>query len=273
MKNQYPLSIILHSDNPLRVGTNHLQLIVRKNNSNVAYKKVTIWLSPPLGVSLNVAKLRIAPFLIEPEIIEPLTLTTNQPGTYSIQIRAEPVPRPAEGNYDQIHQIEVLPKSETNFRSIKHFRAEKFYREGLETSPNAQNFNLKNIRTLLNEGFTDDELRRLCFDEVAFKPVCNQLSSSMGKDKIVDKFIEYAERRELMERLLDLAKEHNPEKYRKYQPYRNLTDSGAATRDPYIPSHKDSSPNTINIFVFYRMGLEILLNQLEKASEGYALAI
>ncbi|MCB0163183.1 MAG: SUMF1/EgtB/PvdO family nonheme iron enzyme [Anaerolineae bacterium] len=94
-----------------------------------------------------------------------------------------------------------------------------------ENQSNAQKFNLKNIRTLLNEGFTDSELRRLCYDEPDFRPVYDQLSQEMGKDLIIDKLIEYAERRELIDRLLALTKIRNPRKYKKYQPYDNLTNS------------------------------------------------
>jgi hypothetical protein len=94
-----------------------------------------------------------------------------------------------------------------------------------EKQSNAQRFNFKNIRTLFIEGFNDDELRRLCYDEPNFRPVYEQLTVGMGKANVIDKLIEYAERKELIEMLLALAKEHNPAKYEKYQPYDNLTAS------------------------------------------------
>lgn len=83
-------------------------------------------------------------------------------------------------------------------------------------------FNFKNIRTLLIEGFTDGELRRLCYDEPDFRPVYDQLSQGMGKDQVIDKLIEYTERRELINRLLTLTKVHNLRKYERHQPYNNL---------------------------------------------------
>ena len=94
-----------------------------------------------------------------------------------------------------------------------------------EKQSNAQKFNLKKIRTLLIEGFADAELRRLCYDEPDFREVYEQLSEGMGKDQVIDKLIEYADRRDLIERLLALTKEQNPERYKKHQPYDNLTDS------------------------------------------------
>lgn len=89
----------------------------------------------------------------------------------------------------------------------------------LENNITSKTFNLKNIRTLLNEGFTDQELRRFCFDDAKFKPVYDQFALSTGKDVIVSRIIEYAEQKELTEILLNWAEKHNPGKYRKYQPY------------------------------------------------------
>ena len=88
-------------------------------------------------------------------------------------------------------------------------------------SQTTSKFYLQNIRTLLIEGFTDIELRRLCYDDPDFSPVYEQLSQAMGKDQIIDKLIEYAERRELIERLLALTKKKKKKKYEKHQPYVN----------------------------------------------------
>ncbi|NWG76016.1 MAG: AAA-like domain-containing protein [Rubrivivax sp.] len=43
-------------------------------------------------------------------------------------------------------------------------------------------YNLKKIRILLTKGLTDDDLRRLCFDEPDFRPVYEQLAPGIGKD-------------------------------------------------------------------------------------------
>lgn len=83
----------------------------------------------------------------------------------------------------------------------------------------ALGYNLKNIRILLNEGFTDEELRRLCFEEPEFRPVYDQLAQETGKTKIIDYLLQHVERKLLLDRLLILAKEHNPARYEKHQPY------------------------------------------------------
>jgi hypothetical protein len=110
---------------------------------------------------------------------------------------------------------------------IRVRRAEKTIIEVSRKQSNTQRFYLKKIRTLLTDGFNDEELRRLCYDEPDFRPVYEQLAQGMGKDRIIDKLIEYAEQRELIETLLALAKERNPIKYEKYRPYRVIS-----TRNP-----------------------------------------
>jgi len=80
-------------------------------------------------------------------------------------------------------------------------------------------FNLKNIRVLLTEAFSDEELRQLCYDETPFKPVYEQLTQAMSKDTLIHHLIEYAERRDLVEALLAAVQERNPAKYNKYHPY------------------------------------------------------
>ncbi|MCB0195796.1 MAG: SUMF1/EgtB/PvdO family nonheme iron enzyme [Anaerolineae bacterium] len=100
-----------------------------------------------------------------------------------------------------------------------------------ERSHSDKGFNLKNIRTLLTKSFTDGELRRLCYDNPNFRSVYDLLSSEMGKDKVIDKLIEYADKRKCFEELLDLAKDHNPKGYETYQPY-ILTNSPASPPSP-----------------------------------------
>lgn len=80
-------------------------------------------------------------------------------------------------------------------------------------------YNLKNIRTLLTEGFTDEELRRLCYDIPEFRPVYDQLAQLTGKAVIIDRLLEHADRQLQLENLLVLAKEGNPVRYAKHQPY------------------------------------------------------
>jgi hypothetical protein len=84
-------------------------------------------------------------------------------------------------------------------------------------------YNLKNIRTVLTEGFTAEELRQLCFEVSAFRFVYNQLAESTGKSKIVRLLLEHAEQKELIEILLDEVKERNPNKYEKCKPYYTIS--------------------------------------------------
>lgn len=104
-----------------------------------------------------------------------------------------------------------------------------------EKQASALGFNLRNIRRLLIDGFGDAELRRLCFDEDDFRPVYEQLSTEMGKDRVIDKLIEYADRKELISELLALLKERNPARYRKHKPYRESVTEAVTNRLPFEP--------------------------------------
>jgi hypothetical protein len=84
-------------------------------------------------------------------------------------------------------------------------------------------YNLNNIRALLTEGFTDDELRRLCYDAPDFRAVYDELASETGKAKIIDRLIEYAERHLRFDTLLITTKTRNPARYEKHYPYYNPT--------------------------------------------------
>lgn len=87
----------------------------------------------------------------------------------------------------------------------------------------AHNFNLKNIRAFLTDGFSDEELRHLCYDNPDFRPVYEQLAQEMGKGKVIQKLIEYSERKGLIETLLVVGKELNPAKYAEHRPYHTAT--------------------------------------------------
>lgn len=80
-------------------------------------------------------------------------------------------------------------------------------------------YHLRNIQTLLTQGFTERELRDLCFYEPEFRPVHDQLPQGAGKVEIIRGLLEYAEQKVLLDTLLDLAKKHNPARYKKHQPY------------------------------------------------------
>ena len=44
----------------------------------------------------------------------------------------------------------------------------------------AEGYYLKNIRILLNKGFSDEELRHLCYDVPDFRPVYDELAQNTG---------------------------------------------------------------------------------------------
>jgi hypothetical protein len=46
-------------------------------------------------------------------------------------------------------------------------------------------YNLNNIRNLLTEGFTAEELKAFCFDQPELSPVYNRLAEGTGKTQIV----------------------------------------------------------------------------------------
>jgi hypothetical protein len=80
-------------------------------------------------------------------------------------------------------------------------------------------YNLPNIRTFLNEGANDEELRAFCHDTPGFKPVFDQLAQETGKAKIVRLMVEHTTQYLLLDTLLAWAKEHNPTQYERHQPY------------------------------------------------------
>ena len=71
-------------------------------------------------------------------------------------------------------------------------------------------YNVPNIRTLMSEGFNDEELRAFCHDDPRFKPVFDQLAQETGKAETVRLMIEHATQHLHFEILLEWAKEHSP---------------------------------------------------------------
>lgn len=84
-------------------------------------------------------------------------------------------------------------------------------------------YNLENIRALLIEGFSEEELRLLCYDAPNFRPVYPHLSRLADKAEIVQRLLEYAEQQMQLDALLGWAKEHNPDRFEGHQPYYEIT--------------------------------------------------
>ncbi|MEW5958142.1 MAG: response regulator [Chloroflexota bacterium] len=86
--------------------------------------------------------------------------------------------------------------------------------------PRCKRYHLKNIRALLSQGLTKDELRRLCYDTDAFRPVYDELTSRMSKARVIDKIVEYADQKLQLETLLRLARDYSgPARYEQHKPY------------------------------------------------------
>ncbi len=94
-----------------------------------------------------------------------------------------------------------------------------------EKKPIAKRYHLRNIRALLTEGFTLEELRRLCYDADEFRPVYEELPEHISKTKLIDKIIDHAYRRLQLDTLLALAQAYNPARYDIHQPYYEPTSS------------------------------------------------
>lgn len=77
-------------------------------------------------------------------------------------------------------------------------------------------YNIRQIRKLLTAAFSDAELRQICYDEPYFRPVYEQFSDGMGKDQVVQRVIEYAERKNLLGDLLAIVEEEAPAQYREF---------------------------------------------------------
>jgi tetratricopeptide (TPR) repeat protein len=80
-------------------------------------------------------------------------------------------------------------------------------------------YNLKNIRTLLTEGFSPEDLRYFAHDTPNFKAVYNELAQRTGKAEIAHRLLEYANQQGRIDELLAWAKEQNSLGYEKHGLY------------------------------------------------------
>jgi hypothetical protein len=117
-----------------------------------------------------------------------------------------------------------------------------------EGEPMAVGYHLQNIRVLLTEGFTDDELRRLCYDVPEFRPVYDELAQESGKGRIIDRLIEHAERKILFDALLALAQERNPARYDQHRPYRREPQAAAQLR-PEAEAEAESVDRAVTVYL------------------------
>jgi hypothetical protein len=107
---KHTLHITLQNNETIRVGTNHLQLVVHNNSSVMNYEQVVIRLSAPLGVALKPAKVEIAPLPASSRNVSAVMLITKRLGRHPIKIQANTFPKPREEEFPyMIQQVEVFP--------------------------------------------------------------------------------------------------------------------------------------------------------------------
>jgi hypothetical protein len=85
-----------------------------------------------------------------------------------------------------------------------------------------------NIFDFLYSGFSDEELRNLCFRTRGFEHFYHELSSDLKKSPLVRELVDYAIRQELIKPLLDAASKLNPNRYQTYQKDKPFFDSEQA---------------------------------------------
>jgi hypothetical protein len=79
-------------------------------------------------------------------------------------------------------------------------------------------YNIRAIRKLLSEVFKrGDDLYLFCTDFSEFTPVTEQFSGGMGKDQMIQRLIEYCERKVLLTRLLEVIKAEDPAQYARFE--------------------------------------------------------
>ena len=73
------------------------------------------------------------------------------------------------------------------------------------------------IRSLLRDAFEDVELRRLCQDEPALRPVLSHFGPRFSFEDMIEAVITYCEKRELWPELLATVEKVNPRQYERYR--------------------------------------------------------
>jgi hypothetical protein len=113
-----------------------------------------------------------------------------------------------------------------------------------------ENFDLDKIRLLLIEGFTDQELRRLCQYDRNFRPVYNSLAANTGKDEIIDKILEYAQQKSLLGELLTWVKKENPRRYAEWAGER--PPEGVSSSSVQDEAKRKTSPNRVTVVKWWQ---------------------
>ncbi len=80
-------------------------------------------------------------------------------------------------------------------------------------------YDLHKVRALLNDVFSEDDLRDFCLYETDFQPVYDELKESDRKPDILRRLVGYARQRGLVARLLAWARQTNGGRYAAGEPY------------------------------------------------------
>ena len=134
----------------------------------------------------------------------------------------------------------------------------------------SQRYNLINIRNLLSQGFSAEELRRLTFYDADFRRVYDQLSPNAGKAAIIDQIIDYAEDRLLLDKLLAWARAENPARYNQHQPYAEPA-TGPTTPPPIV--RPPTSTDQWDVFISHAGEDKDFVRALAQALERKGLRV
>lgn len=113
----------------------------------------------------------------------------------------------------------------------------------------ARQYIYKNIRNLLTTGFSEEELRLLCYDEPEFKIIYDNWPRGTPKVTFVQELIDHADRRLQLDALLKRAQERNPARYQEHGPYSEGEET-ASTSEP-AANVPDTPPKGNDIFISY----------------------
>jgi len=128
------------------------------------------------------------------------------------------------------------------------------------------------IRELLSRALDPGELRTLCFDDPELRPALDRFSDGMGKDRMIQRLIEYCARRELMDTLLQRVQEMNPRQYANYAGRLHRAGPGdpspippEATAPPVPESEEEASESYFDV--------QIRIQGLDAATRAYPVEI
>ena len=89
-----------------------------------------------------------------------------------------------------------------------------------------EHYEYQNIRLMFSEGYNQDELYQLSYDEPVFQPVYSLLSNKTDKAQLIDLLLAHANQTKQLDFLLLWAAKSKPDIYVKYQPYYRLASNG-----------------------------------------------